>query len=149
VIHIYSFDPGLVTGWCHISVHEGEVGIFNCGESDHLQIGNMLYDNNSLRYAVDKPEIDISFVCESFTMSPKKTPAPWSLETIGLIRYFAERNQVPFHLQTPSQAKNLISNDVIKRAGLYKPGQGHAMDSIRHALYFLIVKKNVLSEVLR
>jgi hypothetical protein len=60
----------------------------------------------------------------------------------------AVRNQIPIVSQTPGAAKQLASNEVIKRAGLYEPGKGHAMDAVRHALYFLIVKKGLLKECL-
>src|SRR5258706_6938499 len=97
MVHLYSFDQGLLTVWCHLSVHindnKGEVGCFQCGEADHVGIGNMLYDNQALRSAAAKKEIEIAFVVERFIMNTKISPQPWSLETIGLIRYFAAINQ--------------------------------------------------------
>lgn len=149
MIHVWAFDPGETTGWCHISFHDNEVGVFNCGEGDHGQIGNLLFDNHALKTAVQKAEIETSFVIEKYIMNSKISQSPWSLETTGLVRYFTSIYHVPLHFQTPSQAKNLISNDVIKRAGLYQPGKGHAMDAVRHALFFLTTKKRVLQECLR
>lgn len=149
MIHLYAFDPGETTGWCHLSIHDGEVGIFNSGEADHNSIGNMLYDNLVLKTVISKKEIETVFIVEKFIMNAKITQSPWSLETTGLIRYFAGHYQVPLVTQSPSQAKNLIKNEVIQRAGLYVPGKGHAMDAVRHALYFLVVKKGLLKECLR
>lgn len=82
-------------------------------------------------------------------MNSKITQSPWSLETTGLIRYFADIHHVPLNFQTPSQAKNLIKNEVIQRADLYIPGFPHSMDAVRHALYFLIMKKGLLKECLK
>lgn len=82
-------------------------------------------------------------------MNTKISPQPWSLETTGLVRYYASHNQIPLYFQSPSEAKNLIKTDVIKRAGLYVPGKGHAMDSVRHALYYLVTKKGLLTGCLR
>lgn len=150
MIHVWAFDPGETTGWCHLSVHEYEIGVFDCGELDHFSIGNLLFDNPTLRAAVSKQNIiSMDFIVEKYVMNSKITQSPWSLETTGLIRYFANCYHVPFHSQTPSQAKNLIKNEVIQRAGLYIPGRGHAMDAVRHALYFLTVKKGLLKECLR
>lgn len=150
MVHIWAFDPGQTTGWCHISVHDGEIGVFDSGELDHFAIGNLLFDNPTLRAAVSKQDIiQMDFIVEKYVMNSKITQSPWSLETTGLIRYFAKIYNITLHSQTPSQAKNLINNDVIKRAGLYVPNQGHAMDAVRHALYFLIVKKGLLKECLR
>lgn len=148
--HVWAFDPGETTGWCHISVHDdGEVGIFNCGEADHNQIGNMLYDNQALKAAINNQAVEMAFVVEKFVMNSKISQSPWSLETTGLIRYFGNHYHIPIHIQTPSQVKNLIKNDVIKRADLYVPGKPHAMDAVRHALFYLVTKKRVLQECLK
>lgn len=147
--HVWAFDPGETTGWCHLSIHDGEVGVFSCGETDHQGIGNLLFDNQALKAAISKRDVvETTFVIEKYVMNSKITQSPWSLETTGLIRYMAVRNQIPIVSQTPGAAKQLASNDVIKRAGLYEPGKGHAMDAVRHALYFLIVKKGLLKECL-
>jgi hypothetical protein len=149
IIHLWSFDPGETTGWCHLSIHDGEVGVFSCGETDHLGIGNLLFDNPSLKAAVSKRDVvETIFIVEKFIMNAKITQSPWSLETTGLIRYFADHNEIPVVFQSPSQAKSLVKNEVIQRAGLYIAGKGHAMDSVRHALYYLIVKKGLLKECL-
>lgn len=149
VIHVWAFDPGETTGWCHLSVFDGEVGVFNCDQGDHNQIGNMLFDNPALKAAVTKPQIETTFVVEKFVMNSKIAQSPWSLETTGLIRYFGNQYHVPLVFQTPSQAKNLITNDVIKNAGLYVPGKPHAMDAVRHALLYIVTKKGELKECLR
>jgi len=149
MLHIWSFDPGQTTGYAHLSIHDGEVGVFSCGEADHNGIGNLLFENPSLKAAMVKKEIETVFLVELYKMNTKITPSPWSLETTGLIRYFANRYQIPVLQYTPSQAKNLITNDVIKRAGLYETGKGHAMDAVRHALFYLTTKRGLLTECLR
>lgn len=150
IVDLWGFDPGLVSGWAHFSIHEDEIGTFECGETDHIGIGNMLYDNPSLKSAIDKPEISVNFVAERFVMNSKVTPQPWSLETIGLIRYFASHYHIPFELVSPSSHKSLITNDIIKQTGLWTPSKdGHQMDALRIALYFLIVKLGLLKECLK
>ena len=150
MIHIWSFDPGETTGWCHLSAHDNEIGCFNCGETDLNGIGNLLYDNPSLRAAVSKHDvIETTFVVEKYVMNSKITQSPWSLETTGLIRYFANMYHINLEFQMPSQAKNLVRNTVLNKAGLYVPGQDHAMDAARHALYYLVVKKGLLKECLK
>jgi hypothetical protein len=149
MVHLWSFDPGEISGWCHLSVHENEVGCYNSGESDLFQIGNMLYDNPALKAAVSKKELNTTFVVERYIMNSKITQSPWSLETIGLIRYFGNYYHIPIQLQSPSEAKNLITNNVIQKAGLYLPGRPHAMDAVRHALFYLITKQGILKECLK
>lgn len=110
----------------------------------------MLDDNPALKAAVNRKELELEFVIERFKMNSKVSPQPWSLETIGLVRYFAARYQTPLHLQGPSEVKNLIKNDVIQRADLWIPSKGgHQMDAVRHALYYLIIEKGLLKECLK
>lgn len=151
IVHLWAFDPGETTGWCHLSVNDNEIGIYNGGEANHFGIGNLLYDNQALKAAVSKIEIiETVFVVEKFIMQSKISQSPWSLETTGLIRYFAGHYNIALDdKQKPSEVKKLITNDVIQRAGLYVPGRGHQMDSVRHALYYLMVKRNLLTEFLK
>lgn len=148
MIHCWGFDPGETTGWCHVSIHENEVGIFNCGEGNHVQIGNLLFDNLALKTAVQKAEIETCFVIEKYILNSKISQSPWSLETTGLVRYFTGIYQVPLHFVMPSQHKGLISNDVIKKAGLWVPNKGHAMDAVRLCLWYITSKKRLLQECL-
>lgn len=147
MLHIWSFDPGETTGWTHLSIHDGEVGHFTYGQADHISVGNLLFENSALKIACPKQEIEIVFVCESYQQRPGKNTT-WSLETIGLIRYFAEKNGIPLFMQQPSEAKSLVTNDAIKRAGLWVVGQEHARDAVRHALYYLIKERRLLTECL-
>lgn len=142
-------DPGLVTGWCSLSIHEGEVRLFNCGETDHLGIGNLLFDNLALKAAVENQGIETIFVVERFIMNSKVSQQPYSLETIGLIRYFANLHHIPFNMVSPSEHKKLITNNVIKRAGLWTPSpDGDQMDAVRLCLWYTITKKNLLTHLL-
>lgn len=152
MIRCWGWDPGLQTGWCHISVHEdGEIGIFSSGEADHNGIGNLLYDNPVLKAAVSKRDVfETVFVVEKFIMNSKITQAPWSLETTGLIRYFASFYNVPMEVVvSPSSHKNLVKDDIIKRAGLWVPGKEHANDAVRMSLWYLMTKRKLLTEFLK
>ena len=153
MIHLWAFDPGETSGWCHLSVNnegdECEINLFNSGEADMFQIGNLLVDNLALKTAAMKQEFETVFVLEKFTMNSKITQSPWSLETIGLIRYFGNYYHIPLVFQTPSQAKNLVKNPVLRKAGIYVPGRQHAMDAARHALFYLITKKGLLKDCLK
>ena len=140
-----------MTGWSHLSIHDNAVGVFNCGEADHQGVGNLLFDNQALKAAVSKRDlVETVFVVERFIMNAKITQQPYSLETIGLIRYFVIHNQITLEMVSPSSHKNLISNDVIKRAGLWVPSSGgHQMDAVRIALWYLITRKGLLKECLK
>lgn len=128
VNQIFSFDPGLATGVC--IWEEGEVDGWEC---TFRQVGDLLV---ALASAVEK---DAIVVTESFTINnqtARNSQAPWSLEVIGLIRYFSMVHHLELVFQQPSAAKRLITDDVIKRAGLWVPGKQHRMDATRHMMLF-------------
>lgn len=68
----------------------------------------------------------------------KNTQAPWSLEVIGVTRYFAQRWCVPLVLQSAASAKTFATDRRLKQLGWYVPGRGHGNDAARHLLLFLI-----------
>lgn len=151
MLQIFSFDPGLITGWCRISITEdGQVGYFTCGETNHLGVGNMLLEDPSLMAAVNNRTIETVFVLETFTMNSKISQQPASLETIGLIKYFAQRHGVPVKMVPPSSHKNLIKDRVLQRAGLWSPSpDGHQVDAARLGLWYLVTKRKVLRDCLK
>jgi hypothetical protein len=63
------------------------------------------------------------------------------VEVIGVIKLWCDINDVPYTIQTPSQAKNLWTDGKLKQLGLWEPGKNHAMDAVRHLMYYLIVTK--------
>lgn len=83
-------------------------------------------------------------VCEAFnldgrTARPDLTP----VEIIGALKawYHQHGSLRTFVLQTNTQGKHLMTNDVLKRAGYYpergRVGGGHAVDSLRHSLTYV------------
>jgi hypothetical protein len=66
-----------------------------------------------------------------------------SVEYIGVIRlYAAEHIGVSLHMQTPAQAKNLWTDDKLRKLDLYHRSSPHIRDATRHMLYFLTVTRN-------
>lgn len=141
MVHVWGFDPGETTGWAHISINDNEVSLFRVGELGHLELGDMLHNDSVFGHALDH---DLTFVCEAFLPSPKKTFAPWSLETIGLIRYWAYVYHIPFILQQPSAVKSLVKDNILKKLSLWTPGKRHANDAVLHSVYYLVKERGLL-----
>ena len=80
--------------------------------------------------------------CESFRITAhtaKLSPAPWSLEIIGALRWLCHRNGIGFTLQTPGDAKRFATDTKLDKLGWARPpGAGHARDAQRHLLLFLV-----------
>lgn len=89
---------------------------------------------------------DAAWGYESFQAHSAPGGATLSQETVSPIRINArleafeivlgEKGRVPFSM-TPSQGKVPADDERMKRAGLWRPGMGHAIDAARHACTFL------------
>lgn len=146
-------DPGLVTGLCSFNVQDSETlpiwGIEHW-QLDHLGTAAFFEDCREI-WKRGGPS-DVVVAMESFIITPgtsKKTQAPWSLETIGAVRYFVETSGLQLRMSAPSAHKKLISDDVLKRAGLHFPGEGHATDASRVALHVCMVDHKLMRWALK
>lgn len=73
-----------------------------------------------------------SFVLDGRTPNPDITP----LKIEGILEAHAHRTGALVRFQR-NNFKAHVDNDLLKRFDLYKPGQPHAMDSMRHALAYM------------
>lgn len=143
MILVAGIDPGLVTGVCQLAVDEqGMISHVWSDELDMLGVGHWMKRLMVGRHC-GGPQIQV--VCEKFTITNKtasNSQAPWSLEVTGLVRWYTERYGFSLYQPRPSETMSLISNDVLKRAGLYVKGE-HARDAARAGLYWLIAQKRL------
>jgi hypothetical protein len=145
-MRIIGVDPGKVTGICsfYLDEYSEHPELVTPYELELSGVGQ--YFQNQLG------SFNTVVACEAFIITPqtaKNSQAPWSLETIGIVRYFCEKASVPFFLQAPSSAKRLVTDGVLKRAGLYFPGKGHSMDAARHALYLAMTSYGFMQHSLK
>jgi hypothetical protein len=64
------------------------------------------------------------------------------VEAIGIIKLYAERTTTPIIGQSAQQAKRFWTDKKIKKLGMWESGEPHAMDALRHLLYFQTFKLN-------
>ena len=85
-------------------------------------------------------------VCESYTITEstlRKTREPYSLESIGALRWMSNRHSVEFLLQAPADAMGFMTDDKLRMMGWYRSSiGGHANDAARH-LGLYIARNNV------
>lgn len=128
-MRILAVDPGLATGWCLL--HDGQ----------RLE-GETPSPLEFIDWAVTQFTSVDHVVCEAFIITARTatlSPAPWSLEIIGALRWLCHRYGVPFTLQTPTDAKRFATEDKLMKIGWDRPpGAGHARDAQRHMLLFLV-----------
>lgn len=142
-------DPGLVTGLCSFWVDEDDsVNSVEHYQLDH--IGTAAYFEGCRvlwKREGNGGPTDTVVAMESFIITPgtaKKTQAPWSLETIGAVRYFVETSGLSLRMSAPSAHKKLVSDAVLKSAGLHFRGEGHATDAARVAVHVAMVDYKML-----
>jgi hypothetical protein len=78
-------------------------------------------------------------ITESFTYRRQDYAILTSVEYIGVAKLYCQEREMPLVQQPPSAAKALWTNDKIKRLGLWRPNERHAMDALRHLLYYVTV----------
>lgn len=146
MILLAGVDPGLVTGVCQFCIDEqGTITLVSSDELDHLGVGHWMKKVMANRPYCGDYKAELQVVCERFiitTQTAKNSQAPWSLEVTGLVRWYTERYGFALYQPIPSQTKALISNDVLKRAGLFVKGE-HARDAARAALYYVVTQRRI------
>lgn len=86
--------------------------------------------------------------CERFVINAqtvRNSQAPYSLEQIGVLKHLCRESGYPVDnimMQAPVDAKRMFPNDVLRALDVWhRGGEGHANDSLRHALLALVRAK--------
>lgn len=137
-MYLLAIDPGDSTGITLFKFENNTVEIIWSREIDEYEVDFVIEDT------VSTYQGQIEVVSEKFTITPqtgKLTAAPWSLEKTGVSRYIARKYKVKFTIQLPVDAKSFCTNKLIKTLGLWvviPNGEGHALDSIRHGVLYMV-----------
>lgn len=124
---IMAFDPGFTTG----------VAIQDERNLTLLQVKGLSNVWGLLQTGV--PDM---IVYESFLYQRRDKVDLRPVEAIGVIKLYAEQLMVPILSQTPAQGKRFWTDEKIKKLDLWVPGEPHAMDALRHLLYYQAFKLN-------
>lgn len=133
-----ALDPGGTTGIASVQGEEFIVDQLSI-KNHHNELWELLCELG--------PE---TVVCESFEYRNANRPGLVldSKEYIGVAKLWTQQHDVPFVEQTASTAKNFVKDSNIKKLDLWAPGLNHAMDAMRHLLFYLInntvMKKDLL-----
>lgn len=140
---ILSVDPGKATGMCFFAWEEGKEPVMLwSGEYQQNEYAQPI--RKALGEAVMMGQT-IEVVCERFTINAqtvRNSQAPFSLEQIGILKQcMMDIGMSPDDIifQSPADAKAMFPNEKLKKVEYWhKGGEGHALDSIRHALLRLV-----------
>jgi hypothetical protein len=127
---IIGIDPGKTTGLAVYDLVTQEmmgtqVTFDDFGDWLNLSLSNLV---------AQRERSDILVVCEIFTLRSLKfaADAHWAMECAGAARYLAHAYDITFKMQNANDAKNLVSNEKLRKAQWYIPGKDHANDAMRH-----------------
>lgn len=126
-----ALDPGGTTGYAQIEYSEDGGYSF---WTDQLKGQHHLH-----LYGLLEEQEPKAIACERFTYQRRDKVVLDSVEYIGVAKMFSQRTGTPLIIQTPSQAKNLWTDEKLKKLGLYRENMPHAMDAMRHLLYYVTV----------
>lgn len=139
--YVVGVDPGPSTG---LVVLRGD------GFRMHVQQGtpSQVVDDLALRFPfLCVPSSDVLVGCERYVQTGGPTPMssqPVPQRVIGVVETVARVHGWAFHLQSPSDAKSLVPNSLLRDLGLWTTGRDverrdadDANDATRHALTVL------------
>lgn len=127
---VMAVDPGKMTG----------VALFNGTVHRSFELGiDAVFKE---LYRLVQSYLPATVICEAFRITvqtAKNTQAPWSLELIGALRLTCLLFDIPFVLQSPSDAKGFSTDDKLKAMEWYNPSKGgHQNDATRHLMAWLV-----------
>jgi hypothetical protein len=140
---ILSVDPGKASGICLFQYDKDrDPRLVWSGEYQQEEYAEPI--RSALRSSMDYG-IPLEIVCERFTINAqtvRNSQAPYSLEQIGILKQILLDHKInpdTIIFQSPADAKAMFSNEKLKKLDYWhKGGEGHALDSIRHALLRLV-----------
>lgn len=125
-MNLLSLDPGGLTGWSIWTLGDDKpLKLIECGQTPG-GVGGFIDGWRGML-----PTFDL-VVSESFRLdgrTPKPDVTPLKIE--GALLALRDGQPVTFQANT---YKSHAPDDLLKRHGLYKKGQPHAVDAIRHAV---------------
>lgn len=153
---IFALDPGGTTGWAKCVLEEEADSIDEQGNLRTKRVGHFSSDqigpgSHHMRLWEILGELvgqtqELHLVVESFQYRQSDANRTGtvlvSLEYIGIAKLFAllHPERVRYQEQTPAEGKGFVTDTKIRRLGLWTPGMPHAMDAMRHLIYYQVVR---------
>jgi hypothetical protein len=129
-------DPGLMTGVAWYTD-----GKFYQAEVPYEQTGRYIKELIQMYH----PEGAIDLVCEKFFYTQatmKKSRGDWSMKLIGVMEFLASEYECRFFLQSPAEAKNLMTDSRLRVLGWFNASKGgHQNDAARHLARHLLKER--------
>lgn len=140
-MYILGLDPGGTTGWCKYNSSD------NTYQFDQMDTStrDMRVDFGNRLAKVMRTYDDLTILCEKFEFRKTDQHRDKIDYTPGTVIGIVERVYASDYtyqtqlliMQSADQAKEFWDDDKLRRVGLWKgTGAKHAMDALRHVLYY-------------
>lgn len=132
---IIAVDPGEMCGWAMASIGEESfrAEAISAGQSKADDWEDWAYANVAEGHVM---------VVEKFVVTARTaqlSPQPRPIEVIGTMKFICRLRGATYDgSQSPSAAKRFATDVQLKKVGLWKPGQDHARDALRHLLLAIV-----------
>lgn len=132
------YDPGLLTGVTAYDFVTDQLTY--CDEHDMLRIGEHLE-------GLHRNDVYVGW--ETYTiMKGPQTQAPWSLETIGVIKYICDKyGYAKLNPQAP-KVREVCTVKMLRDIGIYDmvKGKKDALSSLQHMVAYMLVHNRLPKE---
>jgi hypothetical protein len=138
---VAGIDPGNTTGCFGAQIYIPGDGHHLWSLTTHLELKHAIDVREWLDnfiHRVETPNLVVGI--ERFVITPrtsKLSRQPAALGIIGIMEELCQERRVSYRLQMKSEVVKLGSDVKLRKLGWYSPGQGHANDAARHALFAL------------
>lgn len=132
---LLALDPGHTTGWAVFH----EYKLYCSGEVDTSEIDTAVQELKPL-FDTFVPHTIVLEDYRVYRWRQKQHVGSELMTTrvIGCIETLSSLDSIPVYKQPAQVAKSFCKDTKLKAWGIYKPGERHARDAIRHGAYFLI-----------
>lgn len=134
--YVLALDPGQTTGVALYDAYELPITAPAVGTS----FWSAEYDFRSvcqlIRIWTTKLQFDLDVVSEPYKID--KAQAPWSLEVIGVARYFSQEQTGQDLITKYGRSPGFCTDERLKALGWYRPGKRNANSATRQLLIHLV-----------
>lgn len=134
-VSLLGLDPGETTGFAHFVGSQ----LMTCGQIVGTTVPGAY---RQIRQAIQNIQPNLVVMEDYKVYSWKTKDHAWqSLFTprlIGAIECLCDTDEVLLVKRMAQEAKNFCTDDKLRTWGLWKEGQRHARDAIRHAVYHML-----------
>ena len=151
VIKGIALDPGVTTGVCvfsTVSRRNTSLTRRSSETGDPLWVRSQIDQDPHHQFlweflSRENPDF---VVVEKFFYQQRINVNLTPCEYIGVVRLYCQLTKKLLVLQSPAQAKTLVTDQKLKRLDLYDKAKPHSNDATRHMLYYLITQRDCLHD---